>query len=331
MFLLRPILKIQEYLNLIIMKNIGITILLTAIIQVGVNQSLLAEIQSEVADNKSVNTDRNTKVAIGANLVSVEGNDSSLNLRVGNRGLKMLESLEGPKFKFEKYTENSNQDKEDKEAEHPRKRDRFKGHWTGIEFGFNSYLTSDNSLVMPDDINFMTLHSDKSSNFNLNFSQLSLGLTRHVGFVTGLGLNWNNYRFDGSNNIQKGTNGIIEILDPGVSLEKSKLATLYLNIPFIMEIQIPDGNRHFVLAAGPIWAVKLGSHNKMVYQDGVKVKSDGDFSLNMHRLGATARIGNENFHIYGTYYKTPLFMTGKGPGGYDLYPFEVGIALSFNN
>ena len=68
---------------------------------------------------------------------------------------------------------------------------------------------------MPDDIDYMTLHSSKSTNFNMNFTQLSLGLTRHIGFVTGLGLNWNNYRFDGNNNIIKGDNGVIEELDPG--------------------------------------------------------------------------------------------------------------------
>ena len=80
-------------------------------------------------------------------------------------------------------------------------------------------------MVLPDDINYMTLHSGKSINFNLNFSQLSIGLARHIGFVTGLGLNWNNYRFDGNNNIIKGQNGIIEELDPGEPLKKSKLST----------------------------------------------------------------------------------------------------------
>jgi hypothetical protein len=51
----------------------------------------------------------------------------------------------------------------------------------------------------------------------------------------------------------------------------------------------------------------------------------------MLRYGATARVGYGNFQLYGTYYKTPLFQTGKGPGGYDLYPFEIGIALAFND
>ncbi|MEI8226032.1 MAG: outer membrane beta-barrel protein, partial [Bacteroidota bacterium] len=145
------------------------------------------------------------------------------------------------------------------------------------------------------------------------------------------GLNMNNYKFDGNNNILKGTNGIIEELNPGTSLKKSKLATVYLNLPFMLEIQIPVDNNHLNIAAGPIGAVKIGSHTKMVYQDGQKVKINGDFSLNMLRYGTTARIGYENFQLYGTYYITPLFRTGKGPEGNDLYPFEIGVAFTFND
>jgi hypothetical protein len=68
----------------------------------------------------------------------------------------------------------------------------------------------------------------------------------------------------------------------------------------------------------------------MVFEDGDNVKSDGDFSLNLLRYGATARIGYENFQVYGTYYMTPLFKSGKGPGGVDLYPFEIGIAFTID-
>lgn len=313
------------------MKNIGITLLLTAIILVGVNQNLSAEIQGEAVENKSVNTDKNTKVAIGADLVSVEGNDSSFNLRVGNRGLNMLESLEGPKFKFEKYSKKEEGKQEDKELIKARHRNRFKGHWSGLELGFNNYLTSDRSLVLPSDIEYMSINSSKSINFNLNFSQLSLGLTQHIGFVTGLGVNFNNYRFNGNNNIQKGSNGVIGILDPERELEKSKLATIYLNLPFLLEIQIPANNNHIHLAAGPVGAVRIGSHTKLVYQDGPTVKAHGDFSLNMLRYGGTARVGYGNFQLYGTYYLTPLFQEGKGPENFDLFPFEIGFALSFND
>ncbi len=314
------------------MQKIGIIILLTAaIIMQGFSQESSAKSQDGKKQGTAVNADENTKVSIGKNLLNIEEGDSSLNVRVGNRGLNILESLEGPKFNFKRYSENDEWNQDDTEDDRARRRNRFKGHWSGVEFGFNNFLTSDRSLVLPADIEYMTLHSGKSSNFNINFSQLSLGLTRHIGFVTGFGLNMNNYKFDGNNNILKGTNGIIEELNPGASLKKSKLATVYLNLPFMFEIQIPVDNNHLNIAAGPIGAVKIGSHTKMVYQDGQKVKANGDFSLNMLRYGTTARIGYENFQLYGTYYMTTLFRTGKGPEGNDLYPFEIGIAFTFND
>jgi hypothetical protein len=324
------------------MKKILIVAILTAIIMQGFSQEVSADNQDTNKQGTTASKDEHTKVILGNEILTIAENDSSVNFKVGNRGLEILESLEGPKFKFEKYSKKAEvkennedsyykDDKDDNDGEHARRRSRFKGHWSGVEFGFNNFVTSDNSLVLPTDIDYMSLHSSKSINFNINFAQLSLGLTRHIGFVTGLGLNWNNYKFDGNNNIQKGSNGIIEVLDPGVDLEKSKLATIYLNLPFLLEIQIPANNSHLNIAAGPIGSVKVGSHTKMVFQDGEKVKSNGDFSLNMLRYGATARVGYENFQIYGTYYKTPLFQHGKGPAGYDLYPFEIGIAFTFND
>jgi hypothetical protein len=315
------------------MKKFGIIILLTAIISQGLGQKLSAEAQNDKKEGTDISKTEKTKVTIGKDLLSVEEKDSAVNVRVGNRGLDILESLEGgPRFHFSKYSRNDEWNQENKDEEREKRRNRFRGHWSGIEFGFNNYLTSNKSQVMPDDIDYMTLHTGKSSNFNINFSQLNLGLGRHIGFVTGLGLNWNNYRFDGNNNIQKGDNGIIGVLDPGSPLKKSKLATLYLTLPFMLEMQVPVNSSHLNIAAGPIGAVKLASHTKMVFQEsGQTLKSYKDFSLNMLRYGATARIGYENFQLYGTYYMTPLFQNGKGPGGYDLYPFEIGVAFTFND
>jgi hypothetical protein len=314
------------------MKMTGIIILLTAIMCQGFSQDLRAENQDTKKQETTVNKDENTKVSVWKDKFSVEESDSSINFRVGNRGLNILESLEGSRFNFERYNLNDDWDREDKDENRARRRNRFKGHWSGVEFGFNNYLTADHSSVMPADINYMTLHSSKSNNFNINFAQLSLGFARHFGIVTGLGINWNNYRFDGNNNITTTPQaGVIEVLDPGSPLEKSKFTTIYLTFPVMLELQIPADNHHLNIGAGIIGATKLGAHTKMKFENGDKVKSNDDLSLNQFRYGATARIGYENFQIYGTYYMTPLFRTGKGPGGNDLYPFEIGLALTFND
>jgi|WetSurMetagenome_2_1015567.scaffolds.fasta_scaffold00585_11 hypothetical protein len=325
-------LKTITILILKTMKKFGIIILLTAIIVQAFSQKLSAESQNDKKQGTDVSKTEKTKVTIGRDLLTILESDSAVNFTVGNKGFIIHESRKGSKFNIEKYAVNDEWNQDDRDEARERRRNRFRGHWAGVEFGYNNYLTSDKSQVMPDAIDYMTLHTGKSSNFNINFSQLNLGLGRHVGFVTGLGLNWNNYRFDGNNSIQKGTGGIIEMLDPGSLLKKSKLATLYLTLPFMLEMQIPVNSSHLNIAAGPIGAVKLASHTKMVFQEsGQTLKSYKDFSLNMLRYGATARVGYENFQLYGTYYMTPLFQSGKGPGGYDLYPFEIGVAFTFND
>jgi len=222
-------------------------------------------------------------------------------------------------------------DEDQKDESGAKKRSRFKGHWGGLEIGLNNYVNGNYDLKLPDEINYMSLHSAKSRNINLNFGQLSIGLGRHIGFVTGLGIGWNNYMFDGENNVEKGPTGEIEILDPGATLKKSKLSTFHLKVPLLLEFQIPTDHHRLNISAGPIGAVKLGSYSVMVFENDDKVKSNDDFNLNILRYGATARIGYENFNVYGTYYFTPLFETNMGPGGIDLFPFEIGIAFTIDN
>ena len=276
------------------MKRAAIFLLMTAIIMQAFSQEVISK---EKEKKKTDPQNEKVNITLGDNLLSVQDDKDAFRIRIGNRGLEILESLEGKtKFNFEKYdtkdeesgtyaVENNGSD--DKK---PRNYKRFRGHWSGMEIGFNSLLTADRSFVMPSEIDYMTLHSGKSTCFNLNFSQQSFGLNRHIGVVTGLGLNWNNYHFDGNNNILKGSNGIITELDPQGILKKSKFTTLYLTVPLLFEFQIPTDNKQINLAGGLIGAIKLDSHSKMVYDNGDKVKSNADFSLNLLRYGPTVRV-----------------------------------------
>lgn len=316
------------------MKKIGIALIFIALAFQASGQE---PVKGKIEENRSAavsDTNENTKVTIGENLVAVEDSKDAFKVRVGNRGLNILESLEGQKFTWEKF-EGKNVSDQDKEEEKTKKSDlgrrHFRGHWSGLELGLNNYVTSTSSMVLPSDINYMNLNSGKSINFNLNLPQISIGFTRHVGLVTGLGINWNNYRFEGNNSIEKDSAGMIGPLTPNGILKKSKLATVYLTLPLLLEMQLPVENHHFNVAAGFIGALKLGSHTKMVMEGAHDIKSYDDFNLNLLRCGATARIGYGNIQVYGTYYLTPLFEKGMGPGGYDLFPFEIGISLSCFN
>jgi hypothetical protein len=285
-------------------------------------------------------TSDNVTIIIGNDFFRFDGNDSLVLIRMGDRGLNIQDSPDGRKVDIEKYeTESTALPESDKDwvqdnEENARYRGgrNFRGHWSGLEAGFNNYLHIE-SMTLPEEISYMGLSTSNSHCFNLNFSQVNIGFSRHTGLVTGIGLNWNNYRFEGINSIAVGTDGNIGQLMPDntVPVKKSKFNTLYLNAPLMFEVQIPAGYNRLTLAGGVIGGIKLNAWTKIVYEDGEKVRANGDYNLNLLRGGVTARIGYENFMIYGTYYLTPWFQDMKGPNGYNLEPFEIGLAFTFND
>ncbi len=208
----------------------------------------------------------------------------------------------------------------------------FKGSWAAIEFGINNYCNNDFSISRDDNDEFMDLNTGKSWNFNLNFAQYSINLiNEQFGIVTGLGLEFNNYRFDNDITIQK-VNGIIvedATTYQGSNISKTKLTTTYLTAPILLELHIPIKHDEFNISAGVIGGVKIGSHTKVVYKDDgskVKTKTRDDFNLSPFRYGLTAKLGFENVNLYANYYMTSLFEKNKGP---ELHPFAVGISFAF--
>jgi hypothetical protein len=275
------------------------------------------------AINEDLPNDDTSTVTIG-DIMSVEETGNETIVRIGKKGVRIVDNGNDTEIIFGDCP-----DQRQDENYTP----RFKGHLGGIEFGFNGFLSDFWSTSLPAEDNFMSLNTGKSTNFNFIFPNINIGITSHFGLVAAIGFNFSDYHFDLNNNIQKDDDGnIIPFYPPeGIRFEKSKLATTYAILPVIFEGQIPVSHRRTInIGAGFIGAIKLCSHTKVVYYnpDKVKVKSKDDYSLNLLRYGATVRLGYEMIQVYGTTYFSRFFEEGKGP---ELYPFEVGIALTFNN
>lgn len=208
---------------------------------------------------------------------------------------------------------------------------KFRGHWAGFEWGINNFLDADKSLSREQDSWFMDINTGRSWAVNINFAQYSLGFgTSHVGVLTGLGLEFNNYFFDNDNTIREANDFVVgDSLDGKVS--KSKLTTTYLKVPLILEVQFPHTirARRVFISAGVVGGLKLGSHTKVVYkQNGGKNKDKNrdDFNINPFRYGLTARLGYGSVSVFGDYYLTPIFVKDKGP---ELNPFTIGLSFNF--
>ncbi len=242
-----------------------------------------------------------------------EAVDTSI-VRIGKKDIKVIDHDGGTEIIWGK-----DKHKKDRSG-------KFEGHWEGIELGFNAFDKTDYSMYAPSDNDFMSLNQGKSMEFDFNFYELNIGLVKsYVGLVSGMGLSFNNYRFENPYTLVKGVNRTEPLLLPEDNLSKTKLAVSYLNVPVLLEFQIPvnhNEGRLFV-NAGVIGGVKIGSHTK-VKQGNNKEKDRSGFNINSFKYAATARIGYKDVCLFANYSLTPLFESGKGP---ELTPFTIGISF----
>lgn len=220
------------------------------------------------------------------------------------------------------------------ELKHDKKKSKFNGHWAGLELGINGYLTPNNDFGYgtANGYNYLSQKYQKSINVNLNFFEQNFNLIKdHLGLVTGLGLSWNNYRFDNNVRLSKVNNNLVLYQEngEGITYEKSKLVNTFLTLPLMLEVQT---NRYakansFHLSGGVVGGWRIGTHAKYVFNDGSrqKQKDHEDFYLNPFKLDAIAEVGWGVLNLYATYSLTTMFQKDKGP---ELYPFSVGICLT---
>ena len=286
------------------MKQLIFTLITLAVLSSNLNgQQVSSDLNPVVVTGKFLNQSDTVKTSADKDTAIV---------KIGKKDIKVIDHDSGTEILWGK-------DKHQKG-----KTDRFNGHWEGIEFGFNSFDKPDYSAY--EGLEFMELNQGKSMEFDFNFYELNIGLAKsYVGLVSGMGLSFNNYRFENPYTLVKGTSRTEPLPLDFEDLSKTKLAISYLNVPLLLEFQIPvnqNEGRLFV-NAGLVGGVKIGSHTKVKHGD-TKDKDRSGFNLNSFKYAATARIGYKGVSLFANYSLTPLFQTGKGP---ELTPFTIGISF----
>jgi hypothetical protein len=253
-------------------------------------------------------------VILNSDTVNKQRTQDTAIVRIGKKDVKVIDHENGTEILW------------GKDKHHKDDPNKFKGHWEGIEFGFNAVDKPDYSMYNAADKDFMSLNQGKSLEIDFNFYELNIGLCKnYIGLVSGMGLSFNNYRFENPYTLQKG-----QLITEPVSLNpdnlsKTKLAVTYLKVPLLLEFQVPvnhNEGRLFV-NAGIIGGVKIGSHTKVKYGD-KKDKDRSGFNLNSFKYEATARVGYKDVCLFANYSLSPLFQSGKGP---ELTPFTIGISF----
>jgi hypothetical protein len=211
--------------------------------------------------------------------------------------------------------------------------EEFKGHWAGIEIGMNGFANADYRIYPDNEKNFLNSDLLRSNTLNLNILQYSKGIQKNrknIGLVTGVGLSFQSYRLD--NNTTITTDETRKVHPEKLyfdSNQKSKLSSLYLEVPLLLEFQVPIVNQanHIYLSAGITGAKRLETHTKVKYRkEGKreKLKSPGDYSIQDYKMAGTFRIGYRWINLYATYDLIPLFENHKGPV---LFPYTIGVKL----
>ncbi|MBI4646052.1 MAG: hypothetical protein HY738_05500 [Bacteroidia bacterium] len=220
----------------------------------------------------------------------------------------------------------------DEESQDTCETEHFSGHWFGVDIGLNNFVNSSYELALPKGAEYLELNTGKSWGVGVNILEKSFNIYQEqMGFVTGIGFEFNNYRFSKNITLLSG-NDTLSYVNDTIKYIKNKLAATYVTVPLLFEVQIPlgveeDNNLHF--AIGGIGAIKIGSHLKQVFvENGIELtdKVSDDFHLNMFRYGLTARLGYEGVNLFANYYISPLFEGNNNP---ELYPFTVGFSVTF--
>jgi hypothetical protein len=206
---------------------------------------------------------------------------------------------------------------------------KFDVYWAGFGLGINGYLNPNNGTKVPTGFD---LDYAKSIDVTCNFWEQKIPLwKRHINIVTGMGFDFNNYRFSNNHyNLIKDSSHVAAVYDSAVTFKKNKLMVAYLDVPLLLQFDtdpIGKGHRTIHLSAGIVGSLKIGSHTKQEYEIGnttYKPKIHDNFDLNPFKYSAMVRIGYGTLDLFATYALSPMFIKNEGP---QVYPFSVGITL----
>lgn len=213
----------------------------------------------------------------------------------------------------------------------------FKGHWKGFHFGFMNFAN------LPDGWEDMELDMGSSFSMQFNFANYSVNLNSrgNIGLVTGLGIEYQRFRFsDGNTTLIKEKGNTIPTYVQDIypkddidHVQRSSFKNLYLTIPFIFEVQFPAAKatkKRIYASAGFMGGVRMHSKTKIVYRDSdddkQKEKMKGNFHVVPFKVDVTGRIGYRNINIWGSYTLTNLFKSNTMP---DLKVYTLGFGLLF--
>lgn len=259
------------------------------------------------------------------------------NINLGNSKITIIEDKSGDKTHVT-VTQDSTiivdtNELPDEPGKSVRRNKKMQNVWGGVELGINGLLNADRSFSLTGADAPYSLDYAKSVSVSVNIFEQKIRLVKNNLYLsTGIGLEFNNFRFDNNSlKLNPDTTPLAFTYDTTHTYTKNKLTAAYLNVPLLLTVAANNkkGKNAFHISVGAMVGWKYRSHQKMVYNDGngkEKPKEFDNFNMNPFRFTAMARMGYKNIGVYANYSLNSLFLKNQGP---ELYPLTMGVSLLF--
>ncbi len=233
---------------------------------------------------------------------------------------------------------------EEKTSYNTHKRKAFSTfHSINFDIGTNNYV---NDGKFPDETN--ELYSVKPfGSWYVGISSIyKTYIAGPVYLEWGAGVSWYNFKFENTaTRLVDTPDGVsfLEVIDPNISFEKSKLTVAYVHASFVPMLDFGKqrqrdtkfwrgdkwnnhDNRGFRIGFGGYAGYKIDSYTKVVIDNGdnKKQRNHDNFHLENFRYGARVQLGYRGTDIFFNYDLNELFAEDKGP---KLNAFSFGIIL----
>jgi len=202
-----------------------------------------------------------------------------------------------------------------------RKRRRsYQSRVASIELGFSQMRGADYSAYPPGTPEFMDMNLGRSIQLGLNLFKAGYGFDRegHVGISSALGIYWNNYVFTDKTVCIGEENGRIEPYTVSGDPKKSKMRNLGLRVPLTLDANLGE----LFLSLGGFGELDVRSYTKTTSP---KKYADLNYTDPL-QYGLIGRIGYHGIYVYGNYFLSNMFKSGKGPEG-TILTIGLGIGL----
>jgi hypothetical protein len=208
-----------------------------------------------------------------------------------------------------------------------RQKHKMESHWAGFGYSYSTITDGHNNYT---DVNGMALELGESHDWTYNaIEHITPLFFNYIGLTTGLGMTWRNYYLEDGTYLAK-VDGEVGIYDGAsdCNYKYSKLRTVYLTIPALLELQLFKASKKGpYLAVGVVGGIKTLSSFKVKYTNalGETVRSkERDMNIPPLTLDYVAQAGVGRFSVYAQYSPFSIFQKGKGP---DVRHASIGLMI----